>query len=233
MQNVDGMPLQRNPTSHQSTNRLFSSHPSLRHAHLHLHLLLNSFPHRPLRQPPQWSAYETLILISASTGASFTLPILESVLNKPGCVQRIKFLLVARQRSEVDFYEKRLAEVEVEVGGSGGVSLDVEIAVTGGELEDENRDEHDAKNQAYTLTGSHSTSNSTPSIIYTYTRPSLPTYIRAPVEATGGETAVAVCGGKSLVAAVRNSVAALSDERAVHKWTGAQGIHLHVEEYCF
>jgi hypothetical protein len=53
------------------------------------------------------------------------------------------------------------------------------------------------------------------------------------VEATGGETSVVVCGGKSLVAKVRNCVAALSDERAVHKGTGAQGIHLHVEEYCF
>jgi hypothetical protein len=36
-----------------------------------------------------------------------------------------------------------------------------------------------------------------------------------------------------LVATVRNAVASLSDERAVHKGTGAQGIHLHVEEYCF
>lgn len=50
---------------------------------------------------------------------------------------------------------------------------------------------------------------------------------------TGGETAVAVCGGKSLVGKTRNSVVKLSDERAVHKGTGAQGVFLHVEEYCF
>jgi len=70
-------------------------------------------------------------------------------------------------------------------------------------------------------------------IIYSYQRPDVAAFIRRPVEITGGETSVAVCGGKSLVATVRNSVASLSDERAVHKGTGAQGIHLHVEEYCF
>ncbi len=65
------------------------------------------------------------------------------------------------------------------------------------------------------------------------TRPDIEAFIRGPVEETGGETSVVVCGGPSLVARVRNCVAALSDERAVHKGTGAQGIHLHVEEYCF
>jgi Flp pilus assembly CpaF family ATPase len=64
-------------------------------------------------------------------------------------------------------------------------------------------------------------------------RPDVADFIRTAVEATGGETGVVVCGGTSLVAKVRTSVAKLSDERAVHKGTGAQGIHLHVEEYCF
>jgi hypothetical protein len=50
---------------------------------------------------------------------------------------------------------------------------------------------------------------------------------------TGGETSIAVCRGKSLVATVRNAVTSLSDERVVHKGTGTQVIHLHVEEYGF
>jgi hypothetical protein len=70
-------------------------------------------------------------------------------------------------------------------------------------------------------------------IIYLYGRPEIGQFLRKPIEMTGGETAVTVCGGKSLVAKVRNSVAGLSDERAVHKGTGANGIFLHVEEYCF
>lgn len=46
-----------------------------------------------------------------------------------------------------------------------------------------------------------------------------------------GETAVAVCGPLSMVADVRNAVAGLSDQRGVHKGTGAQGVYLHVEGF--
>ena len=62
-------------------------------------------------------------------------------------------------------------------------------------------------------------------------RPDLVEYIRAPVEAARGETLVAVCGGVGLASYVRNAVARLSDERAVHKGSGAQGIYLHVEAF--
>ena len=65
------------------------------------------------------------------------------------------------------------------------------------------------------------------------TRPDLAALIRDPVEMSYGETSVIVCGGLELTSRVRNIVASLSDERAVHKGTGAQGIHLHVEEYSF
>ena len=69
------------------------------------------------------------------------------------------------------------------------------------------------------------------SVQYMLGRPSLAGIVREPVEASAGETSVIVCGGKSLTSVVRNCVATLSDERAVHKGTGAQGIHLHVEEF--
>lgn len=46
-----------------------------------------------------------------------------------------------------------------------------------------------------------------------------------------GETGVAVCGPLGLNSDVRRSVVRCSDERAVHKGTGAQGIYLHAE--CF
>lgn len=62
-------------------------------------------------------------------------------------------------------------------------------------------------------------------------RPNLANVIRAPVEASAGETSVVMCGGDSLTSAVRNHVAGLSDERAVRKDTGAQGIQLHVEGF--
>ncbi len=69
-------------------------------------------------------------------------------------------------------------------------------------------------------------------INYSVGRPSISDFIRMPVEMTGGETAVVVCGGKSLISTVGNFVAKLSNERAAHKGTGAQGIYLYTEEYC-
>jgi hypothetical protein len=55
--------------------------------------------------------------------------------------------------------------------------------------------------------------------------------IRPTVEESAGETAIVACGSASFMAKLRNYTAALSDERAVHKGTGAQGIYLFTETY--
>ncbi len=55
--------------------------------------------------------------------------------------------------------------------------------------------------------------------------------IRKFLEQALGESAVVVCGPQGLMDNVRQSVVALSDERAVHKGTGAQGWYLHVEGF--
>ena len=55
--------------------------------------------------------------------------------------------------------------------------------------------------------------------------------IRKVLEEAEGESAVIVCGPRGLRDDVRASVVALSDERAVHKGTGPQGIYLHVEGF--
>ncbi|RHZ57604.1 hypothetical protein CDV55_106344 [Aspergillus turcosus] len=62
-------------------------------------------------------------------------------------------------------------------------------------------------------------------------RPQPRTIIRKVLEKAEGESAVVVCGPEGLSDAVRRSVVYLSDERAVHKGTGAQGIYLHVETF--
>lgn len=51
------------------------------------------------------------------------------------------------------------------------------------------------------------------------------------LEVAEGETGVAVCGPLGLNSDVRKVVVRCSDERGVHKGTGAQGIYLHAE--CF
>ncbi len=62
-------------------------------------------------------------------------------------------------------------------------------------------------------------------------RPQPRNLIRKALEQALGESAVVVCGPQGLVDNVRQSVVALSDERAVHKGTGAQGIYLHTEAF--
>ncbi|KAK3672814.1 ferric-chelate reductase Frp1 [Recurvomyces mirabilis] len=46
-----------------------------------------------------------------------------------------------------------------------------------------------------------------------------------------GESGVAVCGPHGMGAMIRRDIVKLSDERAIHKGTGAQGCYLHVESF--
>ncbi|KAK3399158.1 FAD-binding domain-containing protein [Sordaria brevicollis] len=240
----------------------------------------------PYGMPPRLDIYETVILISASTGASFTLPILEDLLANANtnCIKRIDFLLTTKQGEEIDFYVKRLHEF-LDKAKEVGVELLVHVAITRsgrpdlpptsilpttrdrtegksssrssstGPAATERRDpeKRSSNNTSTGTTGTTTTTtvggkdieetlthrrplseSSTDSHVHhSTTRPDIAAFIRGPVEATGGETKVVVCGGPSLVARVRNCVAALADERAVHKGTGAQGIGLFVEEYSF
>lgn len=73
---------------------------------------------------------------------------------------------------------------------------------------------------------------SSPSFVASLGRPcSFDPLIRPTVEAARGETVIVACGGKDMMAQVRTYIAALSDERAIHKGTGAQGIYLWTETY--
>lgn len=64
-------------------------------------------------------------------------------------------------------------------------------------------------------------------------RPKTRDIIRRSLEQALGESAVVVCGPRGLVTDVKQDVCLLSDERAVHKGTGAQGIYLHTESYSY
>ena len=223
----------------------------------------------PFGNLPTWNTYETLVLISASTGASFTVPILESVLNDPCCVTRIECLLLVRHKSHLDGYLSRL-RAAASHPRSSEISLHIMVAITGKQAEPITEDDAAMEVGSLSTSSSFMTDRSFSSldkavvnsklegpieeeeqnvgirsnegrheprtekghsIHYVLGRPSLANFVREPVEASAGETSVVTCGGKSLTSTVRNCVATLSDERAVHKGTGAQGIHLHVEEF--
>ena len=64
-------------------------------------------------------------------------------------------------------------------------------------------------------------------------RPQPRNIIRRSLEQALGESAVVACGPNGLIDDVRAAVVGLSDERAVHKGTGAQGIYLHAEQFAY
>ena len=70
-----------------------------------------------------------------------------------------------------------------------------------------------------------------PSISVLTGRPHPKTLIRKTLEQSVGESAVVVCGPRGLNQDVKRSVVSLSDERAVHKGTGAQGIYFWEEGF--
>jgi ferric-chelate reductase len=64
-------------------------------------------------------------------------------------------------------------------------------------------------------------------------RPNLNGIVWDLAEQAEGEMGIYACGPLGLSTEVRNTVASVSDERAVHKGTGAEGIYLHVESFCW
>ncbi|CAK3759633.1 Ferric cupric reductase transmembrane component 7 [Lecanosticta acicola] len=68
-----------------------------------------------------------------------------------------------------------------------------------------------------------------PCAIFYSGRPRIREVVSSLLDNAEGESAVGVCGPLGLTSEVRNVVVGLSDERAIHKGTGAQGCYLHVE----
>ncbi|KAM0363267.1 hypothetical protein ACHAO7_001563 [Fusarium culmorum] len=228
---------------------------------------LTGFVSGPYGVPPQWDIYETLVLIGASTGASFVVPILESVAaaQKANCTRKVEVVLTARTAQEIEYYVERAEEAGRMVRAKG-IAVSIHIAVTGSSdktqgpvfvsrPESAESSRSSDSDDIQPIKGSSGCccssgtdekacpsdspcrvekSISVPELIREYTcRPDIEAMIREPVEQAWGETGVVVCGGREIVARTRNCVSRLSDERAVHKGTGAQGIYLYVEEYSF
>jgi predicted ferric reductase len=62
-------------------------------------------------------------------------------------------------------------------------------------------------------------------------RPQIREIIEDMLDGADGESGIAVCGPIGMSSSVRNTVVRLSDERAIHKGSGAQGCYLHVESF--
>ncbi len=73
-----------------------------------------------------------MVLASASTGASFTLPLLEGLIRRQRgtSVRQVRVLLVAREWRHVEVYVRRILQLRKGEGDQGPV-LEVEVAITG------------------------------------------------------------------------------------------------------
>ncbi|KAK5130932.1 hypothetical protein LTR08_001535 [Meristemomyces frigidus] len=206
--------------------------------------------------PPDLLHYETVVLVACASGASFIMPILEDIMEKQGCIRNVTLHWIVRSEEHFAWCGELLTSlVRVKNAQCSKVSLQATVHVTQPvtrmpKVKDAEGVEPmvavDSRSEDDSTTASVSTledekaplsreprhAQPQQSVELKHSsRPTVGAMIRPPVEAALGETAVVVCGGLSITAQARNFVAAMSDERAVHKGTGAQGIFLFTETY--
>ena len=209
----------------------------------------------PWGNPPDLRVYDTVILIACASGASFTTPLLTQVVSTPHCVRKVIYHWIIRDDAHVSWLAEAL-EAALSSARSSGVYMQIVVHITRASMPIETASTSPSQKAATqiesqpaseqgsssislpsfeyekaSLTALSAGSPSVVSMCRAHDRPNTDALIRQPVEAALGETAVVVCGGTSITAQARTCVAALSDERGVHKGTGAQGIFLFTETY--
>ena len=221
----------------------------------------HAFLSGPWGLPHDLRHYDTVVLIACSSGATFTLPVLRQLLNRPSCIRRIHLHWIIRCQEHFEWFRRDLASMR-EMATHSAKSLQITIhvttarhgAVTEGNVDskkgierttlramDSSSDEAsssrsinvpDDEKVSPTGTSDREIQEKPTTMSMSFgVRPTVESMVRPPVEAAIGETAIVVCGGLGITAQSRTFVAALSDERAVHKGSGAQGILLFTETY--
>ena len=220
-----------------------------------------AFLNGPWGLPPDLRHYETVVLIACSSGASFVVPLLQDLLNVRSCVRKVNLHWIIRSEDHIQWFQRDLASLrEIDRDATASLQITVHITTPrsgshaqdncGGDksferttlrILDSSSDEASSAQSFSSLENEkdpvpRTSDRGIPSQPITTsmnfgTRPTVESMIRPAVEAAVGETAVVVCGGLSITAQTRTFVAALSDERAVHKGSGAQGIFLFSETY--
>lgn len=216
-----------------------------------------AFVSGPWGTPPILAHYETVVLIACSSGGSFVVPLLQDLVRKRGCVQKVELHWIVRTEDHFSWFRD---ELESLIEQSQGLELKPKVCIhitrfqkPLGTVEMSAMTKEGAVTLACETVEDRSSTSSIPSmeddraplspsphrgrmrnlpfLSTSYGRPTVDSIIRPAVEQAWGETAVVVCGGLSIAAESRTYVAALADERAVHKGTNAQGIYLFTETY--
>lgn len=236
----------------------------------------------------------SLVFVTASTGASYTVPLLEHAIKNAPYMQSVSFYWIVRNTCQISWFDNRLRAAMRQLATLGLKNVTFKIFITSSDTDvsaenlklptdtipevrqywlqthglpfessassisvsEDMRKELDVSAQSEkrlltSIDSVDSTSSASccghtcecksckckptllsPSFTVGFGRPqTFDTLIRPTVEAATGETFVIACGGRDMMAQIRTYVAGLSDERAVHKGTGAQGIKLWTETY--
>ena len=188
---------------------------------------------------PDFATFDTVLLISASTGVTFTLSILLDIAHRASSltsrlpVRNLEFVWVVKRVSWVSWAFDELFSAFHGLQAAG-IEISIHIHVTG---------EEDMQNLNHTRTQSLSPNQltggdrlETPNIASWATlktgRPSFQ-LIRDLAENSGGRMGVAVCGPVGLSASVRNTVAGISKRIALHNDMGVRSIILHAEDFAW
>lgn len=229
-----------------------------------------------------FGSFDTVLLISGSTGTTFTLPILLDLAARSQKaklpVKRVVFIWIVKNTSWTSWTASELTSAS-EALRAAGIELSIRIHVTCDdnfttgeennskecdcacdkslgpcccvnvdvdsdsirEIVDEKGVPVDGQKDVRIKVQSRSNTSSSlksgtksrilPCATFQSGRPDFYPLLWELLEQAEGETGVAVCGPLGLSCDVRRTVVRCSDERAVHKGTGAQGIYLHSE--CF
>lgn len=213
------------------------------------------FLNGPWGMPPDLLHYHTVVLIACASGATFIMPLLQDLLAKQGCVQRVHLHWIVRSKGNIDWFRDELSTTAA-ASRTASIQVRLHVHITQPDSLNSSSDALPSKDDATFVSRSLNSSSDSPvstgpssinidektpathvepdsRVLHTHlgSRPSADSMIRPPVEAALGETAVVTCGGAEFTAQARTFVAKLGDERAVHKGTGAQGIYLFTETY--
>ncbi|KAF7912777.1 uncharacterized protein EAF01_001798 [Botrytis porri] len=213
----------------------------------------------PYGNTVDYAAFDTVLLISGSTGTTYTLPILLDIAYRAQStrlpVQRIVFVWIIKNTSWTSWIADELASAAEKLDGrwnrahnsnppscctcdkSLGPCCCISVNADTDDDEITSIDEKGTKISAKPkITSASSITSGTrssilPCAVFQSGRPDFHPLIGELLVKAAGETGIAVCGPLGLSSNVRTTVAKCSNDRAVHKGTGAQGIFLHAEGF--
>lgn len=218
---------------------------------------LLSFVSGPWGNPPSVDRFESAVFLATGNGAAFTIPLFLQAALGNNSLRQISFVWIFRHVEQFEWFREAIRSAS-SAARKRNVKVTIHAFYTArsnssdtnslAEQSSESEEKGERKEPAekagsikddtgIVTTKSLSCSSSVsdqdrPTIKIDHSRPkSLDTFIRPVVEQAYGETGIFTCGAAHFTGQVRNYVASLSDERGVHKGTGAQGIYLFCETY--